>query len=243
MLHVGLAPDECTYTMLINAHCGEGNIQQAFYLHDEMIRMGLLPDAVTYNVLINGLNKQARTKEAKRLLLKMFYDDAIPSSITYDTLIESCSSIEYKSVVALLKGFCMKGLMKEADRVFESMLQRGHKPSEAVYNVLIHGHSKCGNLLKAYDLYREMMGYGFSSHTITVLALIKALYKGEMNEELEEVLNNVLRSCKATDAELAKVLVEVNLKEGNMDAVFNVLTDMAKDGLLPKSGRSASYSQ
>ncbi|KAJ8420377.1 hypothetical protein Cgig2_026800 [Carnegiea gigantea] len=236
MLRVGLSPDEVTYTTLINAYCAEGNIEEAFHLHDEMMQKGILPDTVTYNVLINGLNKQARTKEAKRLLLKLFYEDSVPSSITYDKLIESCSHIEFKSGVALLKGFCMKGLMNEADRVFESMLQTNHKPTEAVYNILIHGHSKCGNLHKAYKLYKEMVHSGFIPHTVMVIALIKALFREEMNKELGEVLEDVLRSCKLTDAELAKALVEVNNKEGNMDAVFNVLTEMAKDGLLPNSG-------
>ncbi|KAJ8441919.1 hypothetical protein Cgig2_020064 [Carnegiea gigantea] len=254
MVSSGFAPSLVTYNALINGHCvmgrmeeamgiiqdimdKEGNIEEAFHLHDEMMQKGILPDTVTYNVLINGLNKQARTKEAKRLLLKLFYEDSVPSSITYDKLIESCSHIEFKSGVALLKGFCMKGLMNEADRVFESMLQTNHKPTEAVYNILIHGHSKCGNLHKAYKLYKEMVHSGFIPHTVMVIALIKALFREEMNKELGEVLEDVLRSCKLTDAELAKALVEVNNKEGNMDAVFNVLTEMAKDGLLPNSGR------
>lgn len=56
---------------------------------------------------------------------------------------------------------------------------------------------------------------------------------------LNEVIGNTLSSCRLTDAELAKVLVEVNYKEGNIDAVFDVLTGMAKDGILPNSGRSA----
>ncbi|KAJ0482329.1 putative tetratricopeptide-like helical domain superfamily [Helianthus annuus] len=53
-------------------------------------------------------------------------------------------NMELKSVVALLKGFCMKGLMNEADKVFDKMLQRKQAPTEAVYNVLIHGHCKGG---------------------------------------------------------------------------------------------------
>ena len=86
-----------------------------------------------------------------------------------------------------------------------------------------------------------MLHSSFIPHTVTVIALIKALFREEMNKELQEDLEGVLRSCKLTDAELAKVLVEVNNKEGNMDAVFNVLTEMAKDGLLPNSGRNFAY--
>ncbi|XP_044487917.1 pentatricopeptide repeat-containing protein At5g39710 [Mangifera indica] len=241
MLNSGLSPDEITYTTLINAYCTEGDISMAFHLHDEMIQKGFLPDVVTYSVLINGLNKRTRTKEAKKLLLKSFYDESVPTDVTYNTLIENCSNIGFKSVMALLKGFCMKGLMNEADQVFESMIQRNHKPNEAVYNIIIHGHSGSGNVQKGYELYKEMVQYGFVAHTVTIIALAKALFMAGMNEELSLVVGHTLRSCRLTDAELAKALVEINHKEGNMDAVLNVLTEMAKDGLLPNSGRSTNH--
>eukprot|EP00257_Ricinus_communis_P006492 XP_002521858.2 pentatricopeptide repeat-containing protein At5g39710 [Ricinus communis] len=236
MLTIKLPPDEFTYTTLINAYCKEGDLNKALHLHDEMIQKGFLPDAVTYNVLINGLNKQARSKEARRLLLKLFYDDSIPSAVTYNTLIENCCNIEFKSAVALVKGFCMKGLMDEADQVFESMINKNHKPNEAIYNVIIHGHCRIGNVLKAYKLYKEMVHVDFVPHTVTVLALVKALFTEGMDGELNEVIGDILRSCKLTDAELSKVLVEINQKEGNMDMVFNLLTEMAKDGLIPSTG-------
>lgn len=242
MLSRGMSPDEFTYTTLINAYCTEGDIPQALRLHDEMIQKGFLPDVVTYSVLINGLNKQARTMEAKKLLLKLFYDESVPSDVIYNTLIENCTNIEFQNVAALLKGFCMKGLMNEADRVFELMLQRNHVPNEAVYDIIIHGHSKVGNVQKAYDLYKKMVHSGFVPHTVTIIVLVKALHTAGMNEELSQVIENILRSCRLSDAELAKVLVEINHKEGNMDAVLNVLTEMAKDGLLPNSG-SSTYGQ
>ncbi|XP_052192787.1 pentatricopeptide repeat-containing protein At5g39710 [Diospyros lotus] len=236
MLRMNLPPDECTYTTLINAYCAEGDVRSALRLHDEMIKKGFLPDVVTYNVLINGLSKQARTREAKKLLFKLYYEESIPNDVTYNTLIENCANTEFKNAVALMKGFCMQGLMNEADQVFDSMLQRNHKPNAAAYNVIIHGHCRGGNLRKAFNLYKEMVHYGFVPHTVTVIALIKELFKEGRSEDMSLVLGNTLRSCRLTDAELAKALVEVNHKAGNMNAVFNLLTEMAKDGLLPTSG-------
>lgn len=238
MMEKGLPPDECTYTTLINGHCVEGDINTALHLHAEMINKGLLPDVVTYSVLINGLSKQARTREAKQLLFKLYYEDSVPVDVTYNTLIETSRNIETKSVIALIKGFCMKGLMKEADRVFESMLQRDRSSSAAVYNIMIHGHCRCNNLQKAYNMYKEMMRNGFFAHTATIIALAKELRKDGWTEELNQVIENTLRSCQLADAELAKLLVQINNKEGNMDAAFNVLNEMARDGLLPNSGKS-----
>ncbi|KAF5935617.1 hypothetical protein HYC85_026746 [Camellia sinensis] len=119
------------------------------------------------------------------------------------------------------------------------MLQRNCKPSEAVYNVIIHGHRRDGNLQKALDLYKEMVHHGFVPLTISIIALIKEIFKEGRSEDLSQVIENTLRSYRLTDAELAKVLAEVNHKEGNMAVVFNVLTEMAKDGLLPNSGETS----
>ncbi|PSS26089.1 Pentatricopeptide repeat-containing protein [Actinidia chinensis var. chinensis] len=198
MWRMDLPPDECTYTSLINAYCVEGDIKSALHLQDEMIKKGFLPDVITYSVLINGLSKQAQTREAKQILFKMFYEESIPNDITYHTLIENCSNTEFQNVAVLMKGFCTRGLMNEAD-------------------------------CKAFDLYKEMVQYGFVPHTVTVIALIKELFREGRSEDLSQVIANTLISCRVTDAELAKVLVEVNHKEGNMNAVFNVLTEMAKE--------------
>ncbi|OIT07213.1 PREDICTED: pentatricopeptide repeat-containing protein At5g39710 [Nicotiana attenuata] len=239
MLRVGIQPDKFTYTTLIGAYCLEGDIKGALNLHNEMINKGFFPDVVTYSVLINGLNKQARTREAKQLLFKLLYEQSVPSSVTYDMLIESCNDLDFKSATDLIKGFCMKGLLDEADRVFELMLQKDKKPSEAAYNLLIHGHSRGGNLHRALHLYREMVSFGFVPHTVSLIVLMKELFKEGMSEELNQVIQSTLGSCKLADGELAKGIVDVNYKEGNMDAVFNVLTDMAKDGLFPNSGKTA----
>ncbi|XP_047321297.1 pentatricopeptide repeat-containing protein At5g39710 [Impatiens glandulifera] len=233
MWRMGLQPDECTYTTLINGYCTEGEIEGALHLHDQMIREGLLPDVVTYSVLINGLNKEAREKEAKQALFKL----SIPFEdlMSYKRLMDGCSSSDFKNAAALIKGFCMKGLMNEADKVLEAMIERSCKPSEAVYNIMIHGHSVKGNLDRACGLYYEMIGLGFMPHAVTVIALIKELYKQGRAEETSRVVENTLCNCKVHDAEVAKELVRVNHKEGNMSAVLDTLTQMARDGLLPNA--------
>jgi hypothetical protein len=85
-------------------------------------------------------------------------------------------------------------------------------------------------------MYTEMVHCGFVSHMVTVIALIKALSKVGMNDELSSVMQNILNSCTLNDAELSKALVRINFKEGHMDVVLNLLTEMANNGLLPDGG-------
>ena len=145
--------------------------------------------------------------------------------------------MDFKSVVSLLKGFCVKEMMNEADRVFDSMIEKNHKPDGTAYNVMIHGHCRGGDVRKAYRLYKEMVSCGFLVHTVTAIALVKAFHKEGMVDELSSVIDNVLRSCELSEAEQAKVLVEINHREGNMDVVLDVLAEMAKDGFLPNTRR------
>jgi pentatricopeptide repeat protein len=49
----------------------------------------------------------------------------------------------------------------------------------------------------------------------------------------EQVTQQLLSCCSLADSEASKALINIKLKEGNVDAVIDVLHDMARDGLLP----------
>lgn len=236
MLQLGLQPDEFTYTILIDGHCKEGDVEKALSLHDEMIKKGVLPDVVTYSVLIDGLSKSARTKEAQRLLFKLYYEDPVPDNIKYEALMRCCRKAEFKSVVALLKGFSMKGLMNEADKVYQSMLDRDWKLDGSVYGVLIHGHCRGGNVLKALNFHKKMLQCGFPPNSTSTISLVRGLFEEGMTVEADTVIQELLNCCSLADAETSKALIDLNRKEGNVDAVVDVLRGMTRDGLLPSSG-------
>lgn len=49
-----LTPTVFIYNTLITGHFKEGNLQEAFRLHNEMLDKGLVPDDTTYDILVNG---------------------------------------------------------------------------------------------------------------------------------------------------------------------------------------------
>ncbi|CAA0826453.1 Pentatricopeptide repeat-containing protein [Striga hermonthica] len=238
MWRIGLPPDKCTYTSLINGYCSEDDIESAIGLHNEMIKHGFFPDVVTYSVLINGMNKRAGSKEAKRLLFKLYFEQSVPHEVTYDLLIESCGNNE----LALMKGFCMKGLMKEADLVFQGMLKKNNEPDETVYNVLIHGHCRGGNLNRAIELYKEMVHHGLVPHAVTVIAIAKELHKVGLTDELGQILRETLRNCKVIDGDRAKDLIEI-LERFNMKSAKPVNTPLASHFKLSKQSCPTSQEE
>ncbi|XP_057456806.1 pentatricopeptide repeat-containing protein At5g39710-like [Lotus japonicus] len=231
--------DEDTYSSLMNEYLAEGNLEMAFEFDREVSKNGYLPSHVTYSARLNGLIKKARTTEAKMHLLCMIYNQCLtmPSYITYDTLIENCSNNEFKSVVGLVKGFIKRGLLNEAARAHDTMLHGNYKPDGAVYNLLIFSHSRSLNVDKAYNMYKEMVHYGFDPHMFSVLALIKALYHVRRYDETRWVIQNTLRSCNLNDSELPKVLDEIDVRKFQIHALLSVLAEIAVDGLLLDGGK------
>ncbi|KAJ1701274.1 hypothetical protein LUZ63_001053 [Rhynchospora breviuscula] len=169
MLESGSQINELTYRSLIDCHCQNGDLKSALLLHGKVIKRGALPDGVTNNVLIKSLSKLARMKQAERalnketekLLYKAQEKKLMHDSPNYNVIIEHCTKAGFKSVLSLLKGFCMNGLMDEADKVLHLMLERKWKPDASVYSMLIHGHATSGNVGKALRLYNDVVKDGF----------------------------------------------------------------------------------
>ena len=55
------SPNVLIYNTLIAGHFKDGNLQEAFRLHFEMLDRGLVPDGVTYDILVNGKAKAVNT--------------------------------------------------------------------------------------------------------------------------------------------------------------------------------------
>ncbi|KAK2431791.1 hypothetical protein P8452_44904 [Trifolium repens] len=239
LLYEGLS-DEVTYTSLMNAYLDEGNWDNAVNLFYEMKRLDkrlyndemphcshicTLPDDVKYSVFINGLDYKSRTTEIKKELLKfnyiLFEGSADRPILEYrHTLAENSSLDEFKRVVKLVEGFCIKGL----ENVFDTLLN-SNKPDGIddgiVYNLSIIEHCKRNNVDKAYNIYKEMVNSGFACHMFTVFALITTLEKEKMVNELRWVIQNIPRSCNLNGCEIVKFLNECNPEELDIEALFD----------------------
>ncbi|KAK9007636.1 hypothetical protein V6N11_074556 [Hibiscus sabdariffa] len=211
-------PDEITYNTSVNRHCKDGNLHQALVSHAEMVRNGLLQ---TYTSLINSMCKAGNMSRAMEFSDQMHVRGVRPNETTYAVIwrkelnqmqlhihsgsvraqegdIKKAFHLHDEMVrIVLINGLNKQARTREADR-------RNRNPDEAAYSVIIHGHCRCGNTQKACDLYKEMVKPGLLPHTVTVIALVKALFMVGKTDVLSHVIANILRSCKLTDAELTK---------------------------------------
>lgn len=64
----GYDPDVVIYTILVNAFCKAGNVDEAFATLDVMKKQRILPNLHTYNTLICGLLSVNRLNDALGIL-------------------------------------------------------------------------------------------------------------------------------------------------------------------------------
>ncbi|GAU29661.1 hypothetical protein TSUD_53130 [Trifolium subterraneum] len=144
MFNEGIAPDVVTYAIMIRGLSDEGRVVEAAKMLDEMNHIGLTPDAHCYNAVIKGLCDIGLFKQAQSLRHK------ISEHNVYTHTIIICE-------------MCKRGMIDEAQELFDRIRKLGCVPSVVTFNVLINGLCKAHKLKEAIDLCSNMWTEYWSS--------------------------------------------------------------------------------
>lgn len=80
----------------------------------------------------------------------------------------------------------------QAFRLREEMVARGISPNTIIYNVLIDGLCKTGNLREAYGLWQKMVNAGFHPDCVTYTCIIHAHCERGHLKEAKEVFDYMI---------------------------------------------------
>ena len=78
--------------------------------------------------------------------------------------------------------------MKNAQGLFQDLLDKGYHPNVYTYNIIIYGHCKEGLLDEAYALQSKMEDSGCSPNAITFKIIICALLEKGETDKAEKLL-------------------------------------------------------
>ncbi|KAF7124883.1 hypothetical protein RHSIM_Rhsim12G0060600 [Rhododendron simsii] len=106
MVRVGIVPDVCTFTIMVDACCRCGRVGKALELVKEMEGLGFEPNVVTYHCLINGYAKLGDVREVEGVLELMKHIGVSMNAVTYTLVI---------------KGYCKVCKVEEAEKVLQDM--------------------------------------------------------------------------------------------------------------------------
>jgi len=162
------------YTTLIKGYGLEKDLKNALFLFREMPVEGVPYNTITYNSMLDACVKCGDLPTAEGLLREMKAPESTlePDLITFSTL---------------LKGYCNVGELDKALQVAEAIKGCGLRCDELVYNTLMDGCVKAGDVSAGIGLFEEMVQNGMQPSTITH-SILSRLYQRAGYEDAAEAV-------------------------------------------------------
>lgn len=175
MNSLGIKPDTVTLSTLINCCCCLGRVDLGFGVLSIILKSGLQPDAFTFNTLLKGLSLQGEVQEVVDFFTKIIHNGY------------SCDVVAYNVVVHKLCkcGTCKRGMLREAEDLFNEMGMNGLTPNDFTFNIMVQGflaNKSAGQNGNAMKFLKRMTERGFSPNAETISMLVEA---GPIGDEMQ----------------------------------------------------------
>jgi len=166
------------YTTLIKGYGLEKDLRSALHLFREMPVEGVPYNTITYNSMLDACVKCGDLATAEGLLREMKAPESTlePDLITFSTL---------------LKGYCNIGELDKALQVAEAIKVCGLRCDELVYNTLMDGCVKAGDVSAGIGLFEEMVQNGMQPSTITHSILSRLYQRAGYEEDAAEAVTQL----------------------------------------------------
>ncbi|KAK9077003.1 hypothetical protein SSX86_005338 [Deinandra increscens subsp. villosa] len=173
------------------------------------------PNIILYNSMIKGYSLSPPSQTSLNLFSAMKKHGIWPDEFTFPPLLKSCSNLcDFKfgrtvhgEVVSLgfhcfnavrigiVELYVSCGEMGDAQKVFDEMRQRG---DVIVWNLMIRGFCKTGNVDMGYKLFREMRERSIVTWNTMLSCLSKSGREGEALKVFDEMRENRFEPDEAT---------------------------------------------
>ncbi|KAJ0909577.1 putative tetratricopeptide-like helical domain superfamily [Helianthus annuus] len=142
----GLAPNICTYRILLHGMCKNSQSPDALALFRSLESKELMEDVGLYNILIDGCSKCGKPNEAMDLFDELCLKGLKPNVRTYTVMISV---------------YCEEGLLGKCKELLRKMEENGCLPNRVTYNVLVRELLKKNECQEAEIYLEEMINRGF----------------------------------------------------------------------------------
>lgn len=214
--------DAISYTALITGYASRGYLDDARQLFDEMP----VRDVVSWNAMIAGYAQSGRYEEALAIFQKIREENFVPNESTMVTVLSACAHM---------------GSLELGNWVCSWVEGHGLGSNLHVTNALIDMYSKCGDLVKARDLFESIEkrdviswnvmigGYTHTSDYKEALMLFRQMLQSNI-EPNDVTFLSVLPACANLGAlDLGKWIhayMDKNFQKLNNISLWTSLIDM-----------------
>ncbi|KAK4339145.1 hypothetical protein RND71_040607 [Anisodus tanguticus] len=176
MIDKNIESDIISYNILINGYCKEKKVDESMQLFCEISHKGSKPNTATYNTILQGLFEVGRIGDVKQIYAEMIswgpylIHTLMPLCsmviLSTDLLKKLCHSLiswkEREKILTIINGFCLEGLLDEANDMLRKMEENGYLPNDLTYNDIVRGFLRCNKISEMAIFMMEMAGRGFS---------------------------------------------------------------------------------
>ncbi|CAN6317097.1 unnamed protein product [Urochloa humidicola] len=252
----GVGPDLVTYTILIAGHCEGGDVEKGMQIRKAILDQGLELNIVTYSVLINALFKKGLFYEVENLLHEICSIGLDMDVVAYSILIHGycklgeigralqvcnvmCSSQRVMPTslnhVSILLGLCKKGFLDVARLYLENVATKYQPTDVVLYNVVIDGYAKVGDIGNSVQLYDQIIMAGMCPTIVTCNSLLYCYCKiGDL-----DAAESYFRAIQISDLHPTTVtyttLMDAFSEAGKVNAMLSVFKEMTGKGIKPNA--------
>ncbi|XP_015889588.3 pentatricopeptide repeat-containing protein At2g17525, mitochondrial [Ziziphus jujuba] len=249
----GCLPNVDTYNVLISGFCEVGMLDSALDLFNDMKTDGIKWNFATFDTLIRGLCSGGRTEDGYKILELMEESMGVAggrinpyNSVIYGLYKESRSDDGLTFLTSMEKLFpravdrslrilnlCKEGILEDAKRVYNKMVEEGGAPSVLIYDCLVHKFCQEGCFFEAFELLNEMIAHGYYPIASTYNALISGFCRlGRVGNALRLMEDMVGRGC-LPDAGSYNPVVVALCRERESQKAIRILLQMVERGIIP----------
>ncbi|CAK80848.1 unnamed protein product (macronuclear) [Paramecium tetraurelia] len=180
MKNKSIEPSSVTYGILIKAYGKMNDLNGAFRMFEEMKQKKIPINDVTYGCLVDACVRNDRLDQALQFIEQMKSQNLPINTVLYTTIIKGfCKlnqteeAMKYFSLMkqnqrtypnlitynSLLDGLVKNGLMNQADKLFQELVESTIKPDLITFSTLLKGHCRRGNMKRLNETVQTMLHY------------------------------------------------------------------------------------
>lgn len=212
MVKRGFQANSFVYTSFIGAYCGEGRIEEADHLMQEMEEKDLKPYVETFDHLIIGCAILERLQECLSACEKMLRMGLIPSCLSFNKMVEK---------------LCERGDVEQANAMLTVLLDKGFLPNDITYAHLIEGYAKKDEIQEVLKLYYEMEYKSLSPGLSVFTSIIQSLCHCGKLEDAEKYLRIMKGRLLTPNVTIYKTLIASYMQRGDSLRALHLHNEMA----------------
>lgn len=210
------APNDFSYSLMINSHCKSGNLNVAMALLSNMAEKGCRPTDYCYNPVIISLCKASRESEAFHFFEEILDKGIEPSPVSCELLLRSLSDA---------------GTVDEAIKVCKLIIDRRQPVKDLTAFFFVRALYKLNRLAEAKCLISEMRHRCCLPRSRRFNRAVTLMMDGNV-DEAEKYFEDV-KGLEVPNTVSYTLMIEGRCKKGKVDEARMLLDEMEEKGCAP----------